>query len=115
MVIVYLAFGLLMFVASRTLIYFGCRFVANRNSNFLTNFDPIKKKQDRIILPFKFLECLWFHYFGSVNPAVVAEWSKTLISQIQIEKTAAEIQGLNTTQDTKGLRKSRNGSNCFEQ
>ena len=33
-------------------------------------------------------------------PAVVAEWSKTVISQIQVENTVAEVPGLNPAQDT---------------
>ena len=30
------------------------------------------------------------------GPAVVAEWSKTLISQIQVENTVAQVPGSNT-------------------
>ena len=34
-----------------------------------------------------------------VKPAVLAEWSKTLISQIQEENTDAKVQGSNPTRD----------------
>ena len=58
----------------------------------------------------------WTNFSGqqkySGDPAVVAEWSKALISQTQVEKTVSQVQGSNPAWDLNAIFGSKS-MDCF--